>query len=100
IPAIKSGFYPNTISTDLHTGSMNHAMKDQLTVMTKFLAMGMDLQSVIKASTWNPAQVIKRTDLGHLSPGAEADVTILNLRTGKFGLFDHTGYKMETDKKF
>ncbi|MBS1608242.1 MAG: amidohydrolase/deacetylase family metallohydrolase [Bacteroidetes bacterium] len=100
IPAIKKGFYPNSISTDLHGGSMNNAMKDQLNVMSKFLAMGMPLNEVIKASTWNPAQEIKREDLGHLSAGAEADIAILNLREGKFGLFDYTGYKIETDKKF
>src|SRR6476469_9313988 len=35
IPAIKQGFYPNTISTDLHTGSMNASMKNQLDVMSK-----------------------------------------------------------------
>ena len=99
IPAIKSGFYPNSISTDLHIGSMNAAMKDQLTTMSKFLAMGMDLKSVITASTWHPAQIIKREELGNLSPGSEADVAILNLRKGKFGLFDYTGYKIETDKK-
>lgn len=100
LPAVKSGFYPSTISTDLHTGSMNGAMKDQLSVMTKFLAMGMDLNSVIKASTWTPAQVIKREDLGHLTKEAEADVAILTLRPGKFGLYDYKGYKIETDKKF
>lgn len=100
IPAVKNGFYPQTISTDLHIGSMNAAMKDMLTTMSKFLAMGMDLQSVIKASTWTPAQVIKREELGNLSVGSEADVAILNLRKGKFGLFDYTGYKLETDKKF
>jgi dihydroorotase len=100
IPAVKSGFYPNTISTDIHVGSMNNAMKDQLSVMTKFLAMGMDLNNVIRASTWNPAQVIKRTELGHLSTGAEADVAVLSIRNGKFGLFDYKGYKIEGDKKF
>jgi dihydroorotase len=100
IPAVKNGFYPQTISTDLHIGSMNAAMKDMLTTMSKFLAMGMDLQSVIKASTWTPAQVIKREELGNLSVGSEADIAILNLRKGKFGLFDYTGYKLETDKKF
>lgn len=100
IPAIKDGFYPNSISTDIHIGSMNNAMKDQTNVMSKFLAMGMKLQDVIKASTWNPAVEIKRQELGHLSVGAEADVAILNLRTGKFGLFDYKGYKIEADKKF
>jgi len=100
IPAVRSGFYPNTISTDLHTGSMNAAMKDQLNVMSKFLLMGMPLQDVIKASTWTPAQVIKREELGNLSVGSEADVTILNIREGKFGFFDYTGYRIEGNKKF
>jgi dihydroorotase len=99
IPAIKDGFLPNSISTDIHVGSMNNAMKDQISVMSKFLAMGMKLQDVVKASTWNPATEIKRQDLGHLSQGAEADIAILNLRSGKFGMFDYKGYKIESDKK-
>ena len=100
IPALKDGFLPNSISTDIHIGSMNNAMKDQTSVMSKFLAMGMKLQDVIKASTWNPATEIKRQDLGHLSVGAEADVAILNVRSGKFGMFDYKGYRIESDKKF
>ncbi|MCE5345602.1 MAG: amidohydrolase/deacetylase family metallohydrolase [Bacteroidales bacterium] len=100
LPAIKNGFYPDAISTDLHIGSMNGAMKDMLNTMSKFLAMGMDLQSVIKASTSEPARIIQREELGNLSVGSEADIAILNLRQGKFGLFDYTGYKIETDKKF
>jgi dihydroorotase len=99
LPAIKEGFFPNSISTDLHTGSMNDAMKDMLTCMTKFLAMGMSLHDVIQASTSNPAKEIKHEELGNLSVGADADVAILNLREGKFGLYDYTGYKMETNKK-
>ena len=99
IPAIKEGFYPNSISTDLHVGSMNAAMKDMLTTMSKFLAIGMDLKSVITASTWNPAKEINHEELGNLSVGSGADVAILNIRKGKFGLFDYTGYKVETDKK-
>jgi len=99
IPAIESGLFPNTISTDLHIGSMNGAMKDLLTTMSRFIALGMDLQTVIKASTWIPARVIKREELGNLSVGSDADITILNLRNGRYGLFDYTGYKIETDKK-
>ena len=99
IPAIKEGFYPNSISTDLHVGSMNAAMKGMLTTMSKFLAMGQDLKAVITESTWNPAKEINREELGNLSVGSGADVAILNLREGKFGLFDYTGYKLETDKK-
>ena len=99
IPAIKEGFYPNSISTDIHVGSMNNAMKDMLTTMSKFMAMGMDLKSVITASTWNPAKEIKHEELGNLSVGSEADIAILNIREGKFGLFDYTGYKIQANKK-
>jgi len=99
IPAVKEGFYPNSISTDIHVGSMNNAMKDMLTTMSKFLAMGMDLKSVITASTWNPAKEIKHEELGNLSVGSDADVAILNIREGKFGLFDYSGYKIDANKR-
>lgn len=100
IPALKAGFFPSTISTDLHTGSMNTSMKDQLSVMTKFMQMGMPLPDVIKASTWSSAKAIKREELGHLSVGAEADITILNIRKGDFGFYDKTGYKVKGNEKF
>ncbi|CAG4994370.1 Deacetylase [Dyadobacter sp. CECT 9275] len=99
IPALKQGFYPSTISTDLHTGSMNGSMKDMLSVMSKFYVMGWDLPSVIKASTWTPAQVIHRENLGHISENAIADVAIFSMRNGKFGFYDKTGYKMEGKQK-
>ena len=100
IPALKQGFFPRTISTDLHTGSMNASMKNQLDVMSKFLLMGMTLNDVIKASTWAPAQVIKHEELGNLSVGAIADVAILDLHQGNFGFYDKTGYKVEGKQKF
>jgi dihydroorotase len=100
IPALKAGLFPNTISTDLHTGSMNSSMKDQLSVMSKFMNLGMPLFEVIKASTWKPAQVINRINLGHLTEGAEADIAILNIRKGNFGFYDKTGYKVNGTEKF
>lgn len=78
---------------------MNNAMKDLLNVMSCFLAMDMKLTDVIKATTSNPAREIKREELGSLSVGAIADVTILNVRDGKFGYFDYTGYKIEGNRK-
>jgi dihydroorotase len=95
IPALKSGFIPNTISTDIHTSSMNAGMKNQLNVMSKFLNMGMSLQQVIQASTWAPAQVIQREELGHISQDAVADVAIFSLQKGKFGFIDSGGFSMQ-----
>ncbi|MBM1105473.1 amidohydrolase/deacetylase family metallohydrolase [Aurantibacter crassamenti] len=99
IPAMKKGFVPNTISTDLHTGSMNGGMKDIVNIMSKFLNMNMPVADVIAATTWNSAKAIKREDLGHLSKGAVADVAILNQRTGDFGFIDTKGKRMKGDKK-
>lgn len=99
LPAIKAGFYPNTLGTDLHKGSVNGAMKDQLNVISIFLAMGMKLQEAIKASTWTPAQVIKREELGNLSVGSVADVAILSMRKGKFGFRDVGSNRLEGDRK-
>jgi dihydroorotase len=99
IPALEQGFKPNSISTDLHTGSMNGGMKDILNVMSKFVNMNMPVEEVIASVTWRPAQYIKRTDLGHLSVDAVADVTLLNLKEGKFGFIDTRGKRMDGTKK-
>lgn len=100
IPATKDGFYPDVISTDLHGGSMNAAMKDILSIMSKFLALDMDMTEIIKATTWKPAQVIKREQLGNLSVGSEGDMALLNIREGKFGFYDQQGERMTGNKKF
>ena len=99
IPAIKQGLKPNSISTDLHTGSMNAGMKDMLNVMSKLLNVGLTLNEVITASTWNPAKIISREELGNLSVGAPADVAVFALEKGKFGFIDVDGYKITGDKK-
>jgi dihydroorotase len=99
VPAMKQGFKPNVISTDLHIQSMNGGMKDMSNVMSKFLNMGMTLQEVILRSTLNPANAINRPDLGHLSPGAEADIAVFNLRKGDFGFLDVRGTKLKGTQK-
>lgn len=99
VPAMKQGFKPNTISTDFHTGSMNGGMKDIINVMSKFLNMDMQLAEVIAATTWHSAKAIKREDLGHLSVGAVADITILNQREGDFGFIDTKRKRMKGTKK-
>jgi dihydroorotase len=90
-PAFRQGFVPDSISTDLHSGSMNAGMKDMLNVMAKILNLGSPLDQVIAMSTWNPAREIKRTDLGHLDIGAEADIAVLRVDKGKFGFIDSAG---------
>lgn len=99
VPALKQGFKPDVISTDLHTQSMNGGMKDIANVMSKFLALGMSVQEIIARTTVHPARVIDRPDLGTLSPGAEADVAVFNVRKGDFGFLDVRGIKVEGKQK-
>ena len=94
-PLAKAGFYPDSISTDMHTSSMNGAMQDMPTTMSKFLAMGMPLVDVVRASTTNPATQIKRPELGHIAVGAEADVAVFRLDKGSFGYADVAGGRIE-----
>ncbi len=99
VPMVREGFWPDSISTDLHTSSMNSGMKDQLNVLSKFLALGMGLDDVIATSTWNPAREIRREELGHLSVGARADVAVLRLESGRFGFIDAYGARLDGTRK-
>ncbi len=94
VPAIKQQFLPDSISTDLHIGSMNSSMMDMLNVMDKFLAVGLSLDDVVRRATWNPAREIQREELGNLSVGAPADVAILKLDAGSFGFTDFYGARL------
>jgi dihydroorotase len=99
VPAVKQGFVPDSISTDLHISSMNGGMKDMLNVMSKFLNIGMSLDEVILRSTWHPAREIKHEELGNLSVGAPADVAVLRVAKGNFGFVDVFGARMKGTQK-
>ena len=99
VPAIRQGFIADCISSDLHTGSMNSAMKDMCNLLSKFMAMGLSVQDVILRSTWKPAQVINRPELGNLSTGSEADIAIFSVEKGSFGFLDNTGEKLSGSQK-
>ena len=88
VPSIQQGFIADVISTDLHTGSMNGGMKDMANTMSKFLAMGLTLQDVVDRSTWQPALMINRPELGNLSVGSEADVAVFSVSKGNYGFID------------
>ena len=95
VPLAKAGFYPDSISTDMHTQSMNHAMQDMPTTMSKFLAMGMPLVEVVRASTTNPATQVKHPELGQIAAGSEADIAVFRLEKGTFGFSDVVGGRIE-----
>ena len=95
IPAITDGFLPNSISTDIHNG----ASHDILDILSQFLALGVDLPTLIRMTTWNPAHEINRPQLGRLQEGAIADIAILKIEEGHFEFSDHTGQKVSGTEK-
>jgi dihydroorotase len=78
---------------------MNAGMKDMLNVMGKFLALGLSLDDVILRSTWNPAKEIQREELGNLSPGSPADISVLRVEKGDFGFIDMHGARMKGNRR-
>ena len=95
-PMVKQRFSPDSISTDLHSGSVNGAMIDLLNVMSIFLALGVPLNGVIRESTTNPATEIRRPEPGQIGVGADADIAVLRLDHGNFGFVDTKGGRIES----
>ena len=93
--AMAQGFYPDTISSDLHIGNVDRTVHDLHTTLSKFLHLGMGLGEVIRLGTEAPAKVIgKSGELGTLRPGAVGDVTISKLEEGRFQLSDSGGRRV------
>ncbi len=95
VPASKQGFVPDSISTDLHIGDYTTVSMNN--VMSKFLALGVPLDDVIRRSTVNPASEIHRSELGTLSIGKDADIAVLDLMHGHFGYMDCGVAKMDAN---
>jgi dihydroorotase len=87
-PAIAQGLWPDTVSTDMHRSSLRGSMHDLPTVLSKLLALGIDLPELARRSAATPAAMIGRTDLGRLVEGGEADVAVLRVEEGRFDFTD------------
>jgi dihydroorotase len=87
--AAAAGWFPDTISSDIHSGNVNGPVVDLPTTLSKFLLLGMPLDAVIRAATIAPAKAAKIPGApGTLAEGAVADVTILALQEGDFTFTD------------
>ena len=87
--ALKQGFIPDTISTDLHAYNINYPVFDLPTTLSKFLALGIPLKKVIELSTSNSSSALGLNGrIGTLKPGAEGDAVILKLEEGRFTFWD------------
>ncbi|MDA1139466.1 MAG: amidohydrolase/deacetylase family metallohydrolase [Planctomycetota bacterium] len=98
--AFEQHFLPDIISSDLHTLNHGGPVFDLLTTMSKFLALGMPIETIIEKTTISPARAIRREEsLGSLAIGSEADITILDEQEGNFELMDTKGETVKCEKR-
>jgi dihydroorotase len=96
---IQQGFLCDTISTDLTIVTVERRVFDLPTMVSKFMAIGVPLEKAVAMVTVNPASVFDfGAQIGTLHPGSEADVSIYELRDGKFEFEDSDGVKRTGQK--
>jgi dihydroorotase len=86
----EQGFWPDTVSTDVHTSSIKAPISiDMPSTMSRLLHLGMSLEAAVAASTTAPARAIGWDDrIGTLRPGLAGDVAVLEVEEGSFPLTD------------
>jgi dihydroorotase len=94
------GLVPYTISSDVSNGSVRGPVFDLVTTMSKLMTLGMSLREVIERTTINAARSLNfGLEIGTLKPGAEADVTVLQVRSGEFSFVDSDGQTRTAGQK-
>ncbi len=96
---LKSGFLPDVISSDVHLTSIGGPAYNLLVTMSKFLALGVPLKEIIRASTINPARAVRLDDRGTLGQGLLGDATILEIAKGPITLMDSLGETIKADQQ-
>lgn len=101
--SIEQGFCPDVISTDMTNDKLYYGLKARSLpfVMSKFLSLGMTLFDVVRCVTETPAKLMKMEgQIGTLSPGAFANVAIMNLIDKEFSSVDSEGNVYKGNKMF
>jgi dihydroorotase len=96
---LAQGFAPDTISSDVHQLCIDGPAFDQVTTMSKFLCLGMELPEVVRRSTVNAAFALKRPEYGSLAVGSLGDATVLSVCEGAFDYVDTVGEHMTGAQK-
>lgn len=91
---LKQNFLPDTISSDLYSENIHGPVFDLVTTLSKFLLLGLNLRQVVERATVNSARTFNfGAEIGTLRPGAEADVSVLELKEGEFVYVDSSRQK-------
>ena len=98
---MKTGFWPDTFSTDWNNNSRTTGVIDLPNCMSKLLSLGMPVPVAIACATVNASRTFEIfRDRGTLNVGAPADVALLELRSGNFEFLDNYGNKRNGNQRF
>lgn len=90
--AVELGIRPDSISTDIYLQNYEGPVKSLTVTLSKFLALGFTLYDTIASATALPAKAIGLEDeIGTLSIGATADISIFTIQNGVFDFCDSEG---------
>jgi len=96
---LDQGLTPHCISTDLTIPGRANTVHSMVEIMARFLGMGFTLEQVIAMSTVNPARAIGEPNrLGSLAVGRQADISVLEVRDGRWVVYDTLRDSMKIDK--
>ena len=98
--ALEQGFFPDTISTDIHSPPPDRTVYLMNDLVSKFHALGLSLKDAVAAATSRPAQVLGlQESLGSLAPGMAGDAAVFDMREGRFAWLDMAGHTVRGDKR-
>ncbi len=98
--SIKSGFLPDTISTDITClSAYKRGGKYGMTMcMSIAKTVGMSEEDIFRASTATPARVLgKEKEWGTLKVGRIADIAVFDYTDESFDLIDNAGNRLKSD---
>jgi dihydroorotase len=121
--ALDAGVVPDTLGADMHgyntrvpkpakalAGTPDeHPDKEHMffgqtrfslvSAMSSMLALGLSIEQIVPMVTTHPAKMIgMAAELGHLKPGAGADVSVLHDERGSWTLQDNEKTRLRTDR--
>lgn len=96
---LAEGFVPDLISSDIHVLSVDGPAFDLLTTINKLIALGVDPDTALACGSANPANVIRRPELGRIAVGEEANLAVLRWRDEPFDFHDAAGETITVERR-
>ena len=96
---IRQGFFPTTISTDIHTpppGWAPYQVYRLNDLVSKFHALGLPLEDAVAAGMMRPAKTLGlEKEIGSLALGMAADAAVFDQREGRFVWQDGSNHTVD-----